>query len=196
MPIGKNAIKRVVNNGYSNVKTEAPDMENSTIAQEPKKTAPKKTVAKNPVPKAVTSNKKGGTSFTNPFPKAAILRDLTQANPSEKKTKKNEPREEVKAEAIAVAEEVIETSETVSTASVTEEKTNEETIVSQEENKIEAEVEAPTAESADDAVEVKKSMESEPELAPLTTLEKVTEKNENIGCRYTNLGSPLPDYLL
>jgi len=31
MPIGKNAIKRVENNGYSNVKTEAPVMVNSTV---------------------------------------------------------------------------------------------------------------------------------------------------------------------
>ena len=31
MPIGKNAIKRVENNGYSKVKTEAPDMENSNV---------------------------------------------------------------------------------------------------------------------------------------------------------------------
>ena len=31
MPIGKNAIKRVDNNGYSNVKTTAPDMENSNV---------------------------------------------------------------------------------------------------------------------------------------------------------------------
>ena len=32
MPIGKNAIKRVKNNGYSNVESSAPDMENSVIA--------------------------------------------------------------------------------------------------------------------------------------------------------------------
>lgn len=71
MPIGKNAIKRVSNSGYSNVQTSAPDMENSTIAKAeeapkveepkieapattpevaPKKTAPKKT-AKAPAPK-------------------------------------------------------------------------------------------------------------------------------------------------
>ncbi|MBR6736761.1 MAG: hypothetical protein IKL82_00130 [Clostridia bacterium] len=31
MSIGKNAIKRVENNGYSNVKTTAPDMVNSTV---------------------------------------------------------------------------------------------------------------------------------------------------------------------
>ncbi len=31
MPIGKNALKRVENNGYSKVETQAPDMENSTV---------------------------------------------------------------------------------------------------------------------------------------------------------------------
>lgn len=31
MPIGKNALKRVTNNGYSNVKATAPDMQNSEI---------------------------------------------------------------------------------------------------------------------------------------------------------------------
>lgn len=36
MPIGKNSINRVKNNGYSNVKTSAPDMENSVIAEEAK----------------------------------------------------------------------------------------------------------------------------------------------------------------
>lgn len=34
MPIGKNSIKRVSNNGYSNVKTTAPDMENSVSVEE------------------------------------------------------------------------------------------------------------------------------------------------------------------
>lgn len=34
MPIGKNAIKRVSNNGYSKVKTTAPDMENSVSVEE------------------------------------------------------------------------------------------------------------------------------------------------------------------
>lgn len=35
MPIGKNAIKRVENNGYSKVATSAPDMENSNIIANP-----------------------------------------------------------------------------------------------------------------------------------------------------------------
>lgn len=66
MPIGKNSIKRVANNGYSSVKTSAPDMENSTVIANPspeviekmipssKKIAPKKTAAakKKPATKA------------------------------------------------------------------------------------------------------------------------------------------------
>ena len=35
MPIGKSAIHRITNNGYSSVKTDAPDMENSTVVTEP-----------------------------------------------------------------------------------------------------------------------------------------------------------------
>ena len=35
MPIGKNSIKRVKNGGYSNVKSMAPDMENSTVIANP-----------------------------------------------------------------------------------------------------------------------------------------------------------------
>lgn len=57
MPVGKNSIKRVSNNGYSQVTTSAPDMENSTVVQSPspevvemvapkKKTAPKKPTVK------------------------------------------------------------------------------------------------------------------------------------------------------
>lgn len=33
MPIGKNAIKRISNNGYSNVQTNTPDMENSEVIE-------------------------------------------------------------------------------------------------------------------------------------------------------------------
>lgn len=37
MPVGKNALKRVTNNGYSKVRASAPDMENSEIVNtEPK----------------------------------------------------------------------------------------------------------------------------------------------------------------
>lgn len=55
MPVGKNALKRVSNNGYSKVATTAPDMDNSVVVtpEEPKeevkvatvKAAPKKNTA-------------------------------------------------------------------------------------------------------------------------------------------------------
>ena len=60
MPIGKNSIKRVANNGYANLESRAPDMENSVVEHpkaEPekkrelsKKSAPvaKKTAGKKP----------------------------------------------------------------------------------------------------------------------------------------------------
>ena len=79
MPIGKNAIKRVENNGYSKVKTSAPDMENSHVIAKPdeqvvekmiapvekktaakapaKKPAAKKTPAKKPAVKAAPASK-------------------------------------------------------------------------------------------------------------------------------------------
>ncbi len=46
MPIGKNAIKRVSNNGYSKVASAAPDMENSTVEVEKKADAKKAEVKK------------------------------------------------------------------------------------------------------------------------------------------------------
>ena len=57
MPLGKNSIKRAANNGYSNVKNAAPDMENSEVLETkteavltstPKK-ATRKTCVKEPV---------------------------------------------------------------------------------------------------------------------------------------------------
>ncbi len=73
MPIGKNSLTRVANNGYTNVKSEAPDMENSVAlpispdekpAEKPeKKAAPKKTDKKG------TSAKKGAVKKA-PAPKA------------------------------------------------------------------------------------------------------------------------------
>ena len=65
MPIGKNAIKRVENNGYSKVKSTAPDMENSEIvvAVEPAPTvvefvpAPVKSAEKKPAAKKPTAKK-------------------------------------------------------------------------------------------------------------------------------------------
>ena len=81
MPIGKNSIKRVTNNGYSKVATKAPDMENSTVIANPapevvevmipsseniapKKPAAKKPAAKKAAPKSET-NEHGGEGYIN-----------------------------------------------------------------------------------------------------------------------------------
>ncbi len=62
MPIGKSSIKRV-KDGYSNVKTAAPDMENSTVLTNPAPevvemlTPEKKTSAKKTAPKAAPKKK-------------------------------------------------------------------------------------------------------------------------------------------
>ena len=69
MSIGKNAIKRVENNGYSKVKTEAPDMINSTVIGATdeqvmdmvEKQVTKSTTAKKPATKTTTAKKPTAT---------------------------------------------------------------------------------------------------------------------------------------
>ena len=85
MPIGKNALKRVTNNGYSKVSVSAPDMENSTVeavAEEKKKAAPK--TEKKPAPKApvAKAEKKPAPKKKPAAPKA----------PTEKKPQKAEEK--------------------------------------------------------------------------------------------------------
>ncbi len=113
MPIGKNAIKRVTNNGYSNVKSTAPDMENSQVAEKKTELAEEK----KPVAKKIT----------------------------EKQTKKETPKKTPTKKAL----------------------------------------QAP-----------KKSMETEPELSPIKTLEKIVEAKKREGEGYVNIGGELPYYLL
>ena len=61
MPVGKNALKRVSNNGYSKVNTSAPDMEHSVISEPEKKPtakpAAKAPTAKKPAPKPKAQSK-------------------------------------------------------------------------------------------------------------------------------------------
>ena len=52
MPIGKNALKRVTNNGYSAVNASAPDMENSEILEEKSLEKAEKPTAKKTAKKA------------------------------------------------------------------------------------------------------------------------------------------------
>ena len=157
MPIGKNAIKRVINNGYSNVKSEAPDMENSEVREE-KKPVPKKAASKNPAPKAATSKTKTTSSRTNPVPKAVV--QLEPQKPAVKKSDKKTPELIENA-----AEKTVKPSE-------------------------------PVKEKEGAVTSPKKSLETEPELAPVKTLEKVAPENERSGEGYINLGGALPYYLL
>lgn len=54
MPIGKNAIRRVENNGYSKVESSAPDMENSHVIANPDPQVVEKVIA--PVEKAANAD--------------------------------------------------------------------------------------------------------------------------------------------
>ena len=75
MPIGKNAIKRVENNGYSKVKTAAPDMENSSVITKPDAQVVEKMIA--PVEKA--------TAKKATAKKAAVKKPAAKKAPSRKK---------------------------------------------------------------------------------------------------------------
>lgn len=93
MPIGKNAIKRVENNGYSKVKTSAPDMENSHVIAAPDKQVVEKLVA--PVEKATaakTAAKKA--TATKPAAKTAAK---SSAKPAAKAPAKETTKTPVKA---------------------------------------------------------------------------------------------------
>ena len=68
MPIGKNSIKRVKNGGYSNVKTTAPDMENSTVIANPSPEVVEKMIsspkAKRKAPAAKSTKKEAAEKKT------------------------------------------------------------------------------------------------------------------------------------
>ena len=101
MPIGKNAIKRVENNGYSKVKSSAPDMENSHVIAAPdpqvtekliapveeatKKAAAKKPAAKKPAstaPKKPTAKKPASTAKKPAAKKPAVKKPVEQKKDS------------------------------------------------------------------------------------------------------------------
>ena len=80
MSIGKNAIKRVENNGYSKVKTAAPDMENSHVIANPDPQVTEKLIA--PVETAATVKK---TPAKKPAAKKPTVKK-TAIKPAEKKS--------------------------------------------------------------------------------------------------------------
>ena len=98
MPIGKNALKRVENNGYSKVKSTAPDMENSEVVEKveaPVKAeekavksapAPKKTAAKKPAAKKTPAKKPAVKAETKTEEKPAEKKAEAPKKPAAKKT--------------------------------------------------------------------------------------------------------------
>ncbi len=56
MSIGKSALKRVENNGYSNVKTDAPDMQNSHVIAAPAQEVTEKLIT--PIENKTSATKK------------------------------------------------------------------------------------------------------------------------------------------
>ena len=77
MPIGKNSIKRAVNNGYSNVKTSAPDMENSEVlVKEEKVEKVSKAPAKKPTAKKACTPKKAAAPVKAEPKKAAAQKPV------------------------------------------------------------------------------------------------------------------------
>ena len=57
MPVGKNSLKRVTNNGYSKVATTAPDMDNSVVVTPEETKEEIKVVDVKPAPKKNTAPK-------------------------------------------------------------------------------------------------------------------------------------------
>lgn len=84
MPVGKNSLKRVSNNGYSKVATAAPDMEHSTVEEikkedkKPVEAAPKKkaSVKTSAEPKIKAFPKKEETSRPDGFIKISFGDEL------------------------------------------------------------------------------------------------------------------------
>lgn len=74
MPIGKNAVKRVTNSGYSAVVSKAPDMENSEELKvnASEKKAEAKPKAKCAAPKSVNTVAKKPSAKKAATPKAAV----------------------------------------------------------------------------------------------------------------------------
>ena len=98
MPVGKSAIKRVSSAGYANLKNEAPDMENSVVAVEEKRSAPvqNKTAAKPAAKKTETKPAVKKPAVKTAEAKPAAKKPTARKSVT-KKPVKAEKKEEVKA---------------------------------------------------------------------------------------------------
>ena len=90
MPIGKSAIKRITNNGYTNTKTTAPDMENSTVLTNPSPEV---------IEKMIPSAKKMAEPKTAPTEKKNDAKPIAKAK---KPTAKSASKTDAKAQSATV----------------------------------------------------------------------------------------------
>ena len=90
MPIGKNALKRVSNNGYSNVNTSAPDMENSEIVQTTAVVTEEKTAQKKVGRPAKKTQTKAEAKPTVKEENVAITPKTTSVKAKKNEAKKSE----------------------------------------------------------------------------------------------------------
>ena len=101
MSIGKNAINRALNNGYSKVKTEAPDMINSTVigaTDEQVMNMVEKSVQKAPAKKPTQTKKSTSTQ-----PKAQVKKLTPPTAKLEPEIEKLAPIKEEPAKAVKTA---------------------------------------------------------------------------------------------
>ena len=106
MPIGKNAIKRVENNGYSNVKSKAPDMENSVVIAAPDKQVEEKILA--PVAEKTAKKTCAKKTTTKKAVSSCVEEVKTENTPAAKKpvAKKPAVKKEKKVERVNVGDDM------------------------------------------------------------------------------------------
>ena len=167
MPIGKNSLKRVTNNGYSKVRTSAPDMENSEVS-------------------LVDEAGKHTEEILSPKTdegKAAIARAKEKVSEVKEAKKKSETKPKT-SEKIAPSQKA---KETVKSMTAEEKKTSKSTPKKSS---------SAVVKKSSSAV-AKKSPEKKTESASKVETPKTEEKKEvSVGSEYVNVGRGMPYYLL
>jgi hypothetical protein len=83
MPIGKNSIKRVANNGYSKVSTSAPDMDNSTVVEQ---------ISTSPAPKKASESAPKTSAKAEPKTSDTSAKKIAKPSSKKAETVKSTPK--------------------------------------------------------------------------------------------------------
>ena len=201
MPIGKSAIKRITNNGYSQVESKAPDMENSTVATasvepvvtevaEKKAAAPKAEKAEKKIaaPKSEKAEKKVAA------PKAAKAEKKAAAPKTEKAAAPKTEKAEKKAVAPKTAKKTKTAAQTPSTESTATVAAAEPAPVKRGPGRPRKNPDAPVVQKTPKKPGPKKKTKEVALTAPTAA---PTETSERDGFAYVNLGrGEMPVHLL